>query len=163
MKKFVLNERTGTYSVRKVLSEDDILLQAKEISLSKVAKGASIGSSSELAGHLRGIVQGYDYEVFGVIYFDNQHTIIETEELFRGTIDSASVYPREVVKNALLKGAKAISLFHNHPSGKVSPSEADRAITRRLVSALAIIDVKILDHFIITADDHYSFAEKGEL
>ena len=94
---------------------------------------------------------------------DNQHRVLEFSELFRGTIDGASVYPREVVKTALSKNAAAVIFAHNHPSGLAQPSEADRAITNRLRSALNVVDIRVLDHFIVGAEEIYSFAEHGLL
>jgi DNA repair protein RadC len=94
---------------------------------------------------------------------DNQHRIIEFVELFRGTIDGASVYPREVVKTALAVNAAAVIFAHNHPSGLAQPSEADKALTHRLKMALNVVDVRVLDHFIVGAEEIYSFAEHGFL
>jgi DNA repair protein RadC len=102
-----------------------------------------------------------EHEVFGVIFLDNQHRVRSSAELFTGTIDAASVYPREVVKKALAENAAAIVLYHNHPSGTAEPSQADRRITRRLVDALALVDIRVLDHFVISFEDTVSFAEHG--
>ncbi len=110
-----------------------------------------------LSTHLR----GYAHEVFGSIFLDNQHRIIQFEELFHGTIDGASVYPREVVKKALFHNAAAVIFAHNHPSGIAEPSRADRQITEKLINALALFDIRVLDHFIIGDGDAYSFAEHG--
>lgn len=105
----------------------------------------------------------YSHEVFGCLWLDNQHQLIEFQELFHGTIDSAAVYPREVVKAALSKNAAAVILCHNHPSGIAEPSRSDRAITDRLVAALKAVDIRVLDHFIIGDNDIVSFAERGLL
>jgi DNA repair protein RadC len=102
-----------------------------------------------------------DHEVFGVLLADQRHRVIEYGELFSGTIDDASVYPREVVKLALEKGAAACVLLHNHPSGVKDLSQADELITKRIVSALALIDVRVLDHLIFPGDSVLSFAEMG--
>lgn len=102
-----------------------------------------------------------EHEVFGVIFLDNQHRVRSTAELFTGTIDAASVYPREVVKKALAENAAAIILYHNHPSGVAEPSQSDRRITRRLADALALVDIKVLDHFVVSFEDVVSFAERG--
>ncbi|MGZ8218288.1 RadC family protein [Methylomagnum sp.] len=110
-----------------------------------------------LSAHLR----SYQHEVFGCLFLDNQHRVIEFEELFRGTIDGASVYPREVVKKALAFNAAAVIFAHNHPSGVAEPSEADKHITTRLKQALNLIDIRVLDHFIVGDGDAYSFAEHG--
>jgi len=103
-----------------------------------------------------------DHEVFGVLHLDNRHRLIEMEELFRGTLDSASVHPRDVVKSALMHNAAALILFHNHPSGALEPSQADEFITLRLRDALALIDIRVIDHFVI-GNGTYSFAEHGLL
>ena len=103
-----------------------------------------------------------EYEVFGVLHLDTRHRLIAVENLFRGTLSSSSVHPREVVKAALSHNAAALVLYHNHPSGISEPSAADELITRRLKEALALIDVRVLDHLIV-AESIYSFAEHGLL
>jgi DNA repair protein RadC len=102
-----------------------------------------------------------DHEVFACIFLDNQHRVIAFSRLFRGTIDGASVYPREVVKAALNKNAAAVIMTHNHPSGMCEPSEADKAITQRLKQALALVEIRTLDHFIVGGGQWYSLAEHG--
>jgi DNA repair protein RadC len=102
----------------------------------------------------------HDREVFAVMFLDNQHQLIEFEELFFGTIDAASIYPREVVKAALNHNAAAVVFAHNHPSGIAEPPQADRRITQRLVDALKLVDIRVLDH-IVVGEDCVSFAEKG--
>ena len=102
----------------------------------------------------------HEREVFAVMLLDNQHRLIEFRELFFGTIDAAPVYPREVVKLVLEQNAGAVIFAHNHPSGVAEPSEADKRITRRLTDALALIDVKVLDH-IVVGETAVSFAERG--
>lgn len=104
----------------------------------------------------------YEREVFAVMMLDNQHRLIEFNELFFGTINAASVYPREVVKAVLAVNAAAVILAHNHPSGEAEPSQADKQITKRLTDALALIDVRVLDH-IVVGKTPVSFAERGLL
>lgn len=104
-----------------------------------------------------------EHEVFACMLLDNQHRVIEFVHMFRGTIDGASVHPREVVKAALNRNAAAVMLAHNHPSGNTEPSEADKAVTRILVKALATVEVKVLDHFVVGGGQWYSFAEHGLL
>jgi DNA repair protein RadC len=101
------------------------------------------------------------YEVFACLFLDNRHRVIDFEELFRGTIDGASVHPREVVRRALQHNAAAIILAHNHPSGIAEPSRADVQLTRRLVDALTLVDVRVLDHFVVGDGSGVSFAERG--
>jgi DNA repair protein RadC len=102
-------------------------------------------------------------EVFGCLFLDNRNRIIAVRELFQGTIDGASIYPRVVVQRALEMNAAAIVFFHNHPSGVAEPSHADEAITRRLKAALALVDIRVLDHFVVSAGESVSFAERGLL
>ena len=97
------------------------------------------------------------------MFLDNRHRVLQVEEMFQGTIDGASVHPRVVVQRALEVNAAAVVLFHNHPSGVAEPSHADQAITRRLSDALALVDVRVLDHFVVAAGESVSFAESGLL
>jgi DNA repair protein RadC len=99
--------------------------------------------------------------VFGVLWLDAQNRLIEAEELFRGTLTQTSVYPREVVKAALTRNAGAAILYHNHPSGSAEPSRADELLTGNLKTALALVDVRVLDHFVVTAGKVTSFAARG--
>jgi DNA repair protein RadC len=103
----------------------------------------------------------HEHESFCVLLLDKRHRLIEYIELFRGTIDGASVHPREVVKLALAKNAAALLLAHPHPSGVAEPSQADELITQRLKDALSLIDVRVLDHFIVAGGDCISMAERG--
>jgi len=125
--------------------------------------GQAIKSPSETEHFLKARLSGIDHEVFSVIYLDNRHRVIQYEELFRGTIDGTSVYPREVVKDALKNGAAAIILAHNHPSGVSEPSQADERITKRLKAALELVDIRVLDHIIIGSDKVTSLASRGIL
>lgn len=101
------------------------------------------------------------HEVFAAIFLDTRNQVLAYEELFRGTLDGASVYPREVVKSALAHNAAAVIFAHNHPSGIAEPSRADRDITRRLSDALALVDIRVLDHFVVGYNQTSSFAERG--
>jgi DNA repair protein RadC len=103
------------------------------------------------------------HELFCCLHLDNRHRLIAFDELFRGTIDGASVHPREVVKQALARNAAALILAHNHPSGVAEPSQADELITRRLREALALVDIRVLDHLIVADNSCLSFAERGLL
>lgn len=104
-----------------------------------------------------------EYEVFGILMLDNQHRLIKFVQIFRGTINQASVWPREVVKEVLMINAAAVIFVHNHPSGVVEPSRADLAITAKLSAALSLFDVRILDHIIVSGEASLSFAEQGLL
>jgi DNA repair protein RadC len=127
------------------------------------ARGATLPSPRESAAFLRAWLRPYPYEVFACIFLDNRHRVIAAEEMFRGTIDGASVHPREVVRRALAHNAAAVICAHNHPSGVAEPSAADVAITRRLADALALIDVRVLDHFVVGDEQPLSMAERGLL
>ncbi len=113
--------------------------------------------------YLRQKLRHYEREVFACLFLDNQHRVIEYEELFFGTIDAATVHPREVVKRLLAVNAAAVIFAHNHPSGIAEPSQADQRITSRLVSACALVDVRVLDHLVVGDADIVSFAERGLL
>ena len=104
---------------------------------------------------------GLHHEVFAVLFLDSQHRLIALEEMFRGTLTQTSVYPREVVKQALTLNASSVVLAHNHPSGTAQPSRADEALTHTLKAALALVDVRVLDHFVVTASQSVSLAELG--
>ena len=108
-------------------------------------------------------LRAYQHEVFACLFLDNRHQIISFDEMFKGTIDGASVYPREVVKHALARNAAAVIFAHNHPSGVAEPSLADKNITQRLQEALKLVDIRVLDHFIIGDNTAVSFAELGLL
>ncbi|TAK90253.1 MAG: JAB domain-containing protein [Burkholderiaceae bacterium] len=103
------------------------------------------------------------YEVFLALFLDAQNRLISCEELFRGTLTQTSVYPREVVKHALAVNAAGVMFAHNHPSGVAEPSRADHSLTDHLTRALALVDIRVLDHFIVAGDAFYSFAERGQL
>ena len=125
--------------------------------------GESIRSPADTEAFLKLKLSGLDHELFCVVYLDNRHRVLAFDELFRGTIDGTSVYPREVVKDALKHNAAAVILAHNHPSGVAEPSQADERITKRLKAALELIDVRVLDHLIIGADRCTSLASRGVL
>lgn len=126
-------------------------------------EGTAIKSPADTLDYLRLQLGQLPHEVFVLILLDNRHRVLAFRELFRGTIDGTSVYPREVVKEVLAHNAAAVILAHNHPSGVAEPSQADERITRRLKAALELIDVRILDHLIIAGDQHASLASCGHL
>jgi DNA repair protein RadC len=121
----------------------------------------ALTSPSAVSEYIRLRVGALEHEVFGVLWLDAQNCLIEAEDLFRGTLTQTSVYPREVVKAALAKNAAAAILYHNHPSGNPEPSRADEALTNNLKNALALVDVRVLDHIVVTAGKSSSFAERG--
>jgi len=123
----------------------------------------SLVSPAAVRGYLRLRMQDLGHECFYCVFLDAQNRVIAAEELFRGTLTQTSVYPREVVKHALAHNAAALILAHNHPSGVAEPSLQDQALTRALADALALVDVKVLDHFIVAPGACLSFAERGLL
>ncbi len=128
----------------------------------KLQRGDEITSATVVRDYLKAKLRDYEHEVFACLFLDNRHRIIEYNEMFTGTIDGASVYIREVVKETLKHNAAALIFAHNHPSGVAEPSEADKQITQRLKEALELIDVRVLDHFVI-GDEVVSFVERGLL
>jgi len=140
-----------------------VLEMARRHTFEELDRGDVLTSPEATRIYLSQQLRHYQHEVFACLFLDNQHHILEFEELFRGTIDSASVYPREVVKKALVHNAAAVILAHNHPSGISEPSQADKLITDKLKQALALIDIRVLDHFIVGDGIPYSFAENGLL
>lgn len=125
--------------------------------------GSALSNPRATREFLRMQLRDLPHEVFCCVFLDNRHRVIAFEELFRGTIDGASVHPREVVKRALAKNAAAVILAHNHPSGIAEPSQADELITRRLKEALGLVDIRVLDHLVIGDGVCESFAERGLL
>jgi len=122
-----------------------------------------LASPGSVRDYLRVTLAGRDYEVFMVLFLDAQHRVIAPEEMFRGTLTQTSVYPREVVKRSLANNAAAVIFAHNHPSGVAQPSHADELLTRQLKEALALVEVKVLDHFVVAGTAVMSFAERGLL
>jgi len=123
----------------------------------------SLASPAAVRGYLRLRMQDLGHECFYCVFLDAQNRVIAAEELFRGTLTQTSVYPREVVKHALRHNAAAVILAHNHPSGVAEPSLQDQALTRTLAEALGLVDVRVLDHFIVAPGACLSFAERGLL
>ena len=128
-----------------------------------LARGAALSSPQAVRDYLRLKLQGKAHEVFVAVFLDAQNRVLEVEELFRGTLTQTSVFPREIVKRALHFNAAAIIFAHNHPSGVAEPSRADEALTQTLKHTLALVDVKVLDHFVVGGDSAMSFAERGLL
>mgnify|MGYP001821095308 CR=1 FL=1 len=126
-------------------------------------RGNGLLSPADCRAYLKARLRDLPHEVFCCLFLDNRHRVLKFAEMFRGTIDGASVYPREVVKEALRQNAAAVILAHNHPSGVAEPSDADRRITERLGDALALVDIRLLDHFVIGDGEPVSFAERGLL
>ncbi len=128
-----------------------------------LARGDALTSPDDTRRYLTARLRGHANEVFACLFLDNRHRVISFEELFHGTINGASVHPRQVVRRALAHNAAALILAHNHPSGVAEPSQADLHLTRRLNEALALIDVRVLDHIVIGDGETVSLAERGLL
>ena len=129
----------------------------------RIRRSDALTSPAHTSQFLCARLRSRPHEVFACLFLDNRHRVISFEEMFRGTIDGASVHPREVAKRALELNAAALIAAHNHPSGVAEPSRSDRAITSRLRDALALVDVRLLDHFVIGDGEVVSFAERGWL
>lgn len=156
--------KPGTYIMESsIVTEQDILIMAKQLSKKRISKGRALESPQAVKEHLRTLLHDYEHEVFAVLLLDTKHKIIGFHELFRGTIDSASVYPREVVKLALEHNAAAMIITHNHPSGNPQASQSDIHLTERLKESLALVEVRILDHIVVGTDGCYSFVENGNM
>jgi DNA repair protein RadC len=151
-----------TYTPPHSMTDHQILEKAAEILECKYVREDAFCSSEATKDFLRFKLGKYEREVFAVMLLDNRHKLIDYQELFFGTINAASVYPREVVKAVLAENAAAVIFAHNHPSGETEPSQADISITKRLKEALALIDVQVLDHIVI-GETATSFAERGLL
>lgn len=140
-----------------------VLEMARRHLLEQMSRGAALTSPALTREYLRAQLRGEAREVFAVLFLDSQHQVLAFEPLFHGTLDSAAVYPREVVKRCLAHNAGAVIIAHNHPSGVAEPSSADRRITERLREALALVDIRLLDHVVVGDADTVSFAERGWL
>lgn len=155
-------EERGRYQL------DPILAAAKELYVRALQEdmkedGVIHDNPKLVTSYLCSLIGHYEHEVFICMWLDVKHRLIVTQELFRGTLTQTSVYPREVVKSALHKNAAAVIFAHNHPSGENEPSRADELLTTTLKSALALVDVMVLDHFVVAGNKALSFAEKGIL
>ncbi len=142
--------------------DDDVIAEATQIYNQYFKRGHAITSPQDSAQYLKLKLIHYEYEVFLAVFLDNQHCVMGCDELFRGTLNEACVYPREVVKAALYHNAAAVIFAHNHPSGVSEPSRADIQITAKLSAALDLVDIRVLDHF-ICGRETYSFREHGQL
>lgn len=157
------HERSSAFVASALL--DRRLAVARELLLRnlrrQMAAGPTMNSPAHVKDWLRLRCAGLEHEVFFVLYLDTQNRLIEVDELFRGSLTQTSVYPREVVKGSLARNAAAIVLSHNHPSGTPEPSSADQFLTQTMKNALALVDVRVIDHFLVAGEDVVSFAELG--
>jgi DNA repair protein RadC len=140
-----------------------VLELAKRALGEQLRANSVLGSPAAVRDYLRLAIGALEHEVFLALLLDSQHRVLKPLELFRGTLTQTSVYPREVVKAALAANAAAVIFAHNHPSGVAQPSRADELLTRQLKEALALVEIKVLDHFIVAGNQCLSFAERGLL
>ena len=153
-------QRTGVGPARYAIMQAAVELTRRHFR-EALRLGPALAAPEATRSFLLAQLRDRPYEVFCCLYLDNRHRLIAFEELFRGTIDRAGVHPREVLRQTLLHNAAAVIFAHNHPSGVLEPSQADELITRRLKEALGLVDVRVLDHFIIGDGHCYSFSEHG--
>ena len=144
-------------------TDDEIIATARLALDAKIKRQGNIASPADAKAFVSLRLGDRQHEVFAVVFVDAQHRVIEYRELFRGTLTQTSVYPREIVKEALELNAAAVLLSHNHPSGVGEPSRADELLTQTLKSALALVDVRVLDHLVVAGGHCVSFAERGLL
>ena len=143
------------------MNEEQVLARARRILEKRLLTTPCLENPNQVQEYLTYRVGHMEQEVFGVIFLSTRHQILSMEEMFYGTIDSATVHPREVVKRALALNAAAVIVYHTHPSGIPEPSTADSAITRRLVDACKLVDIRVLDHIVVTQRQCVSLAERG--
>jgi DNA repair protein RadC len=145
------------------MNRDPIVIQALQLLECQVREADTMASPGAVKDYLRLKIADLPYEVFAVVFLDVQNRVLAIEEMFRGTLTQTSVYPREVVKAALGHNAAAVVLAHNHPSGSAEPSRSDEYLTVTLKAALALVDVRVLDHMVVVRTHVLSFAERGIL
>lgn len=153
---------TTDFKAARIAQENRVIEKALQILDQRIfTRGPELTSPSLVADYLKLQLAQQDHEVFGVVFLDAKHRVLQFEVLFHGSIDGASVYPRQVVKRALAHNAAAVILTHNHPSGRPQPSQADRTLTARLKETLALVEVRVLDHLIVGEGRPLSLAEYG--
>lgn len=159
----IAKDSKGNYRLTGKTTEHDVLAAAEGILKAKLERLGSVGNPEDASDFLRMRLGALLHEEFHVLWLDNRHRILDCQKLFTGTVDGASVHPREVVRAALAINACAVILAHNHPSGVTEPSAADRAITRELTEALRLVGVRVLDHIVVGAGGCVSMAGRGLL
>jgi DNA repair protein RadC len=159
----LIQDRQGNYRRRGTITEQDILAAAETLLLARLQRQGSIGNPEDAGNFLRMRLGALPHEEFHIVWLDTRHQILDCQKLFTGTVDGASVHPREVVRAALTINAGAAVLAHNHPSGTPEPSTADRTITQELIVALRMVGVRVLDHLVIGAGQVVSMAARGLL
>ncbi len=161
--KLSAGETTGTYVMKSPITEAEILQMARQLAMSRLSKGQALSEPKQVFSHLQTLLQYHEYEVFALLLLDTKHRTIGFQELLRGALNGASVYPQEVVKIALEHMAAAVILVHYHPSGDPAPSQTDCALTTLLKNALNMIGTRTLDHVVVGSEGCVSLAERGYL
>ena len=161
--KLKAGETTGTYVMESPVTEADILQMAQQLAMSRLSKGRALTEPRHVFSHLQTLLQYHEHEVFALLLLDTKHRVIGFRELFRGSLDGANVYPREVVKVALEHNAAAVILVHNHPSDDPEPSQADCTLSTILKDALNMVGTRTLDHIVVGCEGCVSLAELGYL
>ena len=160
---FILGDEVGTYIATRPVHSNEVLAQAEKILLEQIQRGEAFQDPNAVKRFLTVRLGTLESEVFSILFLDNRHRLIAFEELFQGTIDGCSVHIREIIKRALTLNAAAIIIAHNHPSGVPEPSQADQRLTSRIKDAMALLDIRVLDHLIVGGPEVVSFAERGLL
>jgi len=155
--------KNGMYCIPKAIPKDKIYSALLEIIDADMVREGTVTSRDKVKRYLITKLGMRQREIFSVVYLDSQHQIIRYEEPFKGTINKASVWPREIAKRALTLNAAAVILAHNHPSGDPTPSASDHAITHKITDALALFEIAVLDHIVVGGTNAISFSEKGYL
>jgi DNA repair protein RadC len=158
----LLIKDASTNTVREATGTE-ILDAARAYISKRIRRGTTLSSPRATRDYLSLRFGTREYETFCVLHLDSRHRLIDCQELFRGTIDGASVHPREIVKEAMQRNSAACILVHNHPSGVAEPSQADELITQRVKAALALVDIRVLDHLIVAGGEVISLAERGAM
>ncbi|UPL05436.1 DNA repair protein RadC [Pseudomonas sp. IsoF] len=156
-------EASDTYDMESPVTEVDILQMAQQLAMSRLYKGRALTEPKQVFSHLQTLLQYHEHEVFALLLLDTKQRVIGFRELFRGTPNAASLYPREIVKIALEHNAAAVILVHNHPSDDPESNHTDRTLTITLKNALNMIGTRILDHIVVGHEGCVSLAERGHL
>lgn len=160
---FRYDQNTNRYLATQPLSDEEIVTKAKEILAARLPRSEPLSNSNVVRDHLAMQFAGLAREAFVVLFLDNRHRLLAFEEMFRGTVNGCAVYPREVARAALQHNAAAVIFAHNHPSGVAEPSRADELLTTRLKEVLSILEIRVLDHFVVGGSEVTSFVERGLL
>lgn len=160
---FKAGDTRGYYVASRPITAEEIVSMANHLVRRRFSRGRVLLSPADAADFLVHRLAGLEYEVFCAVFLDTRHRVLSFDQMFRGTVNGATVHAREVVKCALRLNASAVIFSHNHPSGEPEPSQADFALTNRLKDALSLVDVRVLDHLVVGVGGVVSLAERGSL